>query len=149
LAPRTFEVEAEQVLPDDFWPGEPIEVDNRSDLERLMVDAATVLDRIGGTFSIAAVRRQLPDQHGNPTDLWVPYRFRAKWEPFAPGIRVQPPAAAVQEEPAPAPAPEPEPEVAELEPEVAEVPDEEQGDPFAADDWGPDAERALAAAEQG
>src|SRR4051812_13287340 len=98
MAPRTYDIEAEQVLPDDFVPGEAIDVIERNDLQQLMLDAAVVLERVGGTFSISAVRRQIADENGNATDLWVPFRYRARWEPFAPGIRVQPP---VQEAPAP------------------------------------------------
>lgn len=130
---RTFEAEAEPILPDGFWPGETIEATNRSDLEQLMLDAATVLDRIGGTFSIVAIRREIGP------GLFVPVGFRGKWESFAPAQRLPEPAPAPVETPEAAPEPEPDPE--------PELTADEAADQFPVDDFGPDAEEALAAAE--
>lgn len=129
---RQYEVEADNVLPDGFWPGEALEAGpTPGDLEQLMVDAAAVLKMVGGTFSIVAIRQELTDVSGNPTGLFVPLAYRAKWESFAPAKRVQPP---IQEAPAPTPEPEPDP-VEEQEPlPAAEV-----------EPWPDDAERALAA----
>lgn len=147
---RPFEVDAENILPDGFWPGEAIEVPadaSRSELEQLLADAAVVLERIGGTFSIVAIRQELTDQHGNPTGLFVPVKYRAKWESFAPALRAQQPAPPAQEAPAEPPAPEPEPSDLTAEEIADHFPEETE--PLADDDFGPDAERALTAAEQG
>jgi hypothetical protein len=135
---RTFEVPAENPLPDGFWPGEPIEAASRSELDELLADAAAVLDRIGGTFSVVALRQELIDANHQPTGLYVTIGYRAKWESFAPAQRAQPVSTPV-EAPEPAAVVEPEPD-AEPEPEEAQELGSE-------DDFGMDAEAALAAAE--
>jgi hypothetical protein len=127
---RTYQVDGEP-LPDGFWPGEPLEASGRSELEALMLDAAAVLDRVGGTFSIVALRQQLSDTDGQPTDLFVNVGFRAKWESYAKAL---PPTPQPQPEPPPEPQPEPEPE------------DEPAPAAEAGDDFGADAEQALASA---
>jgi hypothetical protein len=120
---REYEVEAENVLPEGFWPGEPLQADADAPnaLENLMLRAAVVLEMVGGVFTVAAIRKQIGP------DLWVPDSYVAKWESYAPGRRAakQPPLAHEAPEP-----PTPEPEASGSEDE----------------DFGVDAERALAEA---
>ena len=142
---RQYDIEAENVIPDGFWPGSTLEAEHRSELEALMLDAAAVLERIGGTFSIVAVRREIAP------GLFVPDRFVAKWESFAPAERMQ---RREEPRPAPAPAPEPEPEPEPVqiavEEAVAEAAVQATEDTLGLDDdFGPDAEQALAGVEQG
>lgn len=144
---RQYDIEAEQVIPEGYWPGEAMDIPNdRPALEAFMLDMAAILQQVGGTLSIVALRREVAP------DLFVPVGFRAKWDTYAPAQRLP----REEERPAPtpeAPAPEPEPEPApedigpSPEPEVAI--EEPEDDGLFDDDFGPDAERALAAAEQG
>lgn len=127
---REYQVDAENVLPEGFWPGAPLSADP-SELENLMLAAATVLEMVGGTFSIVAIRKEIAP------GLWVPERYVAKWESYAPGRR-QPATPAPVAEPAPAPEPEPQPDDLGPDPEAAAPEGEE---------WPPDAEQALAVAE--
>lgn len=141
---RRYEVEAENVLPEGFWPGQALEAqaDDPNALAQLMLDAAVVLQMVGGTFSIIAIRKEIAP------DLWVPDRYVAKWGSYAPGIRADQPQQQPAAAPAPAPDPEPTPEAeAEVEEEFGTDPETEDApDPLASDEFGPDAERALQAA---
>lgn len=118
---RQYQVEAENILPEGFWPGEQLEAgDDTGALQDLLLKAGAVLEMVGGVFTIMAVRRELVDVHGNPTGMFVPEGYRAKWESYAPAHRAKQPQ-------------QPEPEV-QVEPEPqAEI-----------EAWPEDAERALA-----
>lgn len=133
---RDYDVEAENILPDGFWPGEPIEIDELPGMiEQLMADAAGVLRFVGGTFSIVAVRREIAP------GLFVPWKYRAKWESFAPAQRQEPKAEPITEEEIEAleeQGDDPDPSQNSTDPDIEEV----------EDDFGPDAEQALAAAER-
>jgi hypothetical protein len=139
---RTFQVDAEP-LPDGFWPGQPLDVQSRPELEALLLDAAAVLDRVGGTFSIVALRQELADSDGRPSGLFVSVAFRGKWESYAPAQR----AVQVVPQPPPEPRPEPEPPEEEQPPPLAAAGDDAYIAAESDDDFGPDAEQALAAAE--
>lgn len=132
---RTYEAEAEPFIPEGFWPGQAVEGATRSDLEALMLDAAVVLDRVGGVFTIMALREELTDTEGNPTGLFASVGFRGKWESFAPARRAP---ARQQEAPGPVAVPDPEP--------AAELLEDEPAGEDPVDDFGPDAEQALAEA---
>ena len=141
---RQYDVEAEGIIPDGIWPGQPIDLPNeRTALEGFMLDMATILERIGGTLSIVALRREIAP------DLFVPVGFRAKWDTYAPAQRLPKQAVKTDAE-VPPPPPEPEPQPAEDDP----LTDEELADHFPEDgygadaagdedDFGPDAEEAL------
>lgn len=141
---RTYEVEAENTLPEGFWPDEPLQAAGRSELESLMLDAAAVLERIGGVFTIVAKRQEIAP------DMFVPVGYVAKWESYAPAQR-----APQQAQPAPAvEADQPQDDlpadfadfpVEEVDVEAEAEEDEPEQDPDADDDFGPDAEAALAA----
>lgn len=139
---RTFDIEAEPTVPEGFWPGEAMDIPNdRNQLEAFMLDMASVLERIGGTLSIVALRREIAP------DLFVPVGFRAKWDTYAPAQRLPREEQQATQE---APAPKPEPEAEDLGPDPEEESAVDEAEPGSFDDdFGPDAERALAAAEQG
>lgn len=143
---RQYDVEAEPIIPEGFWPGQPLEAGpSRTDLEQLLLDAAVVLERIGGTFSIVSLRQELIDANNRPTGLFATVGYRAKWESFAPAARAEP-APATEPEPQSEPEPEPVPEAVPVpEPDPGDFgpdPEAESADLFA-DDFGPDAEEAL------
>lgn len=147
MGKRTFDVDAEAVLPDGFWPdGPPIDLEDRTALDQFMLDMSSVLDRIGGTLSVIALRQEVAPE------MFVPIGFRAQWSSYAPAQRMpREEAQPLQEAPAPEPAPEPEPEDIGPDPEpqqAAETDESDESDPFD-DDFGPDAEAALAAAATG
>lgn len=134
LPSREYHLDAENILPEGFEPGEPLYADasDPGALGDLMLKAAAVLEMVGGTFSVVAVRQEIAP------GLWIPERYAARWESYAPGRR--------------APKQEPEPELLAHEvPEEEDPEDEaETGDPQQngeappVEEWGPDAEKALA-----
>lgn len=133
---REYQVEANDVVPEGFWPGAPLEV-GPDGIEQLMFDAAHVLKMVGGTFSVVAIREELVDVNEQPTGMFATVGYRGQWTSFAPARRApkpQPPEAV-------------EPTVPEVEveaPAEAElsVPQDEEAEP---EQWPEDAERALAA----
>lgn len=143
---RTYEADAEYVMPDEFWMGEPVEVpaDDPNALAELMLKVSTVLEMVGGTFSIMAIRREVAP------DTYIPWKYRGKWESFAPAYRL------VDQGLQPASF-EPEPEqpqdeltaddLADIAAEEESEVDEGDPDPDTDDDFGPDAEAVLAARE--
>lgn len=138
---RKYEIEADEILPEGFEVGRPMIVDGNDPgaLADLMLKQAAVLEMVGGTFSIVAVRRELLDANGNGTDLWVPERYIAKWGAFAPGASARRQAEAAQPQrvvPEP-PLPEP-PEPSE------ELTDAEMADHFPEEEAVADPEHASA-----
>lgn len=130
---REYEVQANDVVPEGFWPGAVIETDPDG-IEQLMFEAAHVLKMVGGAFTMMAIRQELVDVEGNPTGMFATVGYRGKWESFAPARRAPKP----QPQPQPIAEPEPEPE-AEAEPD----PSQNSTDPDI-EEWPEDAERALA-----
>jgi hypothetical protein len=131
---REYHVEAENILPEGFEPGAPLYADANDPgaLGDLMLKAAAVLEMVGGTFSVVAIRNEIAP------GLWVPERYAARWESYAPGRR------------APKPEPEAEPILAHELPEEEDEDPGDTGDPAQngeappVEEWGPDAEAALA-----
>ena len=135
MGKRTFDVDAEPVLPEGFWPdGPPMDFPDRTALDAFLLDMSAVLDRIGGTLSVIALRREIAPE------MFVPVGFRAQWSSYAPAQRLPRDERPVQESPAPQPEPQPDPDDFGPDPEAQEAAEDE--DPFT-DDFGPDAEEAL------
>jgi len=85
VSDRNYEIEAENILPDGFVPGEPLEApaDDPGALADLMLKAAAVLEMVGGSFAVSALRKEIAP------GLWVPDRYVAKWDSFAPGASIR------------------------------------------------------------
>lgn len=68
--------------------GDPLIVglEDQEELMQALVEATTILTRIGGSVIVAAHREQIAP------DIWQTNGFLFKWSSFFPGKRMDPPA---------------------------------------------------------
>lgn len=73
--PRTWNIDGDPLV---------IGLDDQEELMQALVEATTILTRIGGSVIVAAERTQIA------TDVWQTSGFIFKWSSFFPGKRMEP-----------------------------------------------------------